>query len=244
MIKTWNFPAGEVGVRIEEAITSDAYMVQLLVPNSDEVMRMLFLVDAIRRAKPDVRLSLNVPYFPYARQDRVMQAGESHSLRVFASLINWCNFDRVYVADPHSDVVEALVDNLCIMRQEECALETVSKWDYQYLIAPDAGALKKIYKLSEKVGIPVICANKVREVSTGKITGISINPEDYAKITGKVLVVDDILDGGATFLELADALPNVDKHIYVTHGIFSKGKSIIQDKYSEIFCYNDMSVIQ
>lgn len=244
MIKTWNFPAGEVGVRIEDVLVEDEYMVDLRTPNSDEIIRMLFLVDAIRRMKPEVRLYLNVPYFPYARQDRVMQAGESHSLKVIADLINSCGFERVYVADPHSDVVEAVVDNLYIIRQDDCARETISNWDYQYLIAPDAGALKKIYKLSEKVGIPVICANKVREVSTGKITGISISPEDYAKITGKVLVVDDILDGGATFLELADALPNVDKHIYVTHGIFSKGKSIIQTKYSEIFCYNDMSVIQ
>ena len=245
MIKTWNFPAGEVGVRVEDILVSNEYMIDLHTPNSDEIIRMLFLVDAIRRMKPEVRLYLNVPYFPYARQDRVMQTGESHSLKVIADLINSCDFERVYVADPHSDVVEAVVDNLTIFRQDECVRETIPNWDYQFLIAPDAGALKKIYKLSEKVGIPVICANKVRDVTNGKIVGVEISEQDRNKITGKVLVVDDIGDGMGTFIGLAEELKKTNSSelpdVYVTHGIFSKGLDILNGLYNKVYTYNLMN---
>lgn len=140
MIKTWNFPAGEVGIRIEDVLVADEYMVDLHTPNSDEILRMLFLVDAIRRMKPEVRLYLNVPYFPYARQDRVMQTGESHSLKVIADLINSCGFDslglsKVVFRPDSGDPVEIICGmEIQDYTEEATDLEEATECAKEYLV--------------------------------------------------------------------------------------------------------------
>ena len=243
--KTWKFPAGEIGLQLStEKQLPNSF--ELKFNNSDSLIEMLLFVDAYRRLYLNRELHLKVDYFPYARQDRVMQKGESHSLKVIANLINSCYFDTVTTADPHSDVVEALVDRLVIIPQHVAAMQTVSdiKDNYDYLIAPDAGALKKIYKLGSLVELPVVCATKVRDTKTGKIEGVSISTEDYESLRNKrALVVDDIGDGMGTFVALADILkdnqPNIDKlDLYVTHGIFSKGLDILNGLYDRVYTYN------
>jgi ribose-phosphate pyrophosphokinase len=88
-------------------------------------------------------------------------------------------------------------------------------------------------------------ATKKRDLQTGKIIGYELI--DKPDLSGKlVLVVDDICDGGGTFLALSNAIDEhsgnaCEKHLYVTHGIFSKGKEVLNNHYSKVFCYNDMS---
>ena len=244
--KRWTFPAGERGLKILQS-TSTRHLIRMDFKTSDDIIDMLLTVDALRREYGvDVNIYLNVPYFPYARQDRKMQQGESHSLKVIADLVNSCKFKEVFVADAHSDVLEALVDNIKIKTQTDCIIETLGEklFTYDYILAPDAGAMKKAYKTAMVAKVPCICANKVRDVRTGEITGVSINTSTLELEGKKVLVVDDICDGGKTFLELRKVLPkNMECHLYVTHGIFSKGKEELNTAYSEIFCYNDMRSI-
>lgn len=248
MSKTWKFPAGEVGVRVDigESVT-EPHMLNLKFKGSDDIIELLLEVDALRRYYgASTEIWLNALYFPYARQDRVMQEGESHSLKVIADLINSCNFTKVFVADPHSDVVEALVNNCKIYHQVDAIEDTVHDLaKYDFFIAPDAGALKKIYKIAQRHKKPVICASKVRDVATGEILGMQVQQEDYLKLLNNTaLVIDDICDGGKTFLELRKTLPTIaDVDLYVTHGIFSKGKEELSRNFNEIFCYNDMSQI-
>lgn len=245
-MKKWTFPAGERGVQISETVNNNQwYTVHCDFKGSDSLIDMLLEVDAIRRISPRALLNLSIEYFPYARQDRVMNQGESHSLKVICDLINSQKFDSVVTVDPHSDVVEALVNNLMIIPQHQVVIETVdSLVSYDYIVAPDAGALKKIYKLSKIILRPVICASKQRDVSTGNITNTYVSPEDYDLMVGKkLLIVDDICDGGRTFTELRDILPTTATvDLYVTHGIFSKGKQVILDKFNQVFCYNDMTI--
>lgn len=242
-MKKWTFPAGERGVQVTREHIN---VIELKFKGSDSIIDMLLEVDAMRRLYTNPKLILDTPYFPYARQDRKMNEGESHSLKVICDLINSQDFYEVRTVDPHSDVVEALVNNLRILPQYEAVIDTIPSdvlVAYDYFIAPDAGALKKIYNLAHLYQKPVICAQKTRSVTDGKITGTSISKEYYNSLSGKkALVVDDICDGGRTFTELRDILPddcNVD--LYITHGIFSKGKQIILDKFNKVFCYNDMT---
>jgi ribose-phosphate pyrophosphokinase len=93
------------------------------------------------------------------------------------------------------------------------------------LISPDGGALKKIYKVSEFLGgIEVVECSKSRDVKTGKLSGFKVYADD---LEGKdCLIVDDICDGGGTFIGLADELKkkNAGKlYLAVSHGIFNKG---------------------
>ncbi|KAG1390037.1 hypothetical protein G6F58_013116 [Rhizopus delemar] len=92
------------------------------------------------------------------------------------------------------------------------------------LMAPDAGARKRVQALAKKLGVAdVRFAEKVRDPQTGRITEPRV-PDDIP--AQPVLVVDDICDGGRTFLELAAALRDKTRqplYLYVTHGLFSKG---------------------
>ena len=92
------------------------------------------------------------------------------------------------------------------------------------LVAPDAGAIKKVLKVAQVTGLPMVRADKIRDVNTGAITETVVY-SDHIK-DKSFLIVDDICDGGRTFIELEKVLrPLTDAYVYlyVTHGIFSKG---------------------
>jgi len=175
-----------------------------------------------------------MPYIPYARQDRVCNEGESLSIVVFAQLINSCGFSEVRVVDPHSDVAPALLKNATIT--ESCGLLKKDLSSY-YVVAPDAGAYKKAYKWAQKRNaLGVITANKVRDVKTGRVVSVTVD-KDVAGLN--LLVVDDLVDGGATFKELAKCLTAAHKvDLWVTHGIFSKGIKELTDTYNHIYTTN------
>jgi ribose-phosphate pyrophosphokinase len=110
------------------------------------------------------------------------------------------------------------------------------------LISPDAGAEKKIKELgnllsSNEKKVPLLCARKVRDTLTGAILATEI----YGDVQGRDLIIlDDICDGGRTFVELAKALRNQgagDLYLYVTHGIFSKGLTELKEYFKRVYCY-------
>jgi len=223
------------------------FVVQVDFRSSNDLIDLLMLNNAIRNAhvcsNPD--LVINIPYFPYARQDRVMTSGEALSLKVAVDLIKSCNPTRVVVADPHSDVLAAMFDpgQLVTIPQHDTANIVFNSGLKTYLVSPDAGALKKIYKNAQKFCLPVIEANKVRDVTTGNIVATRV--EDLGIDEPIQLVVwDDIIDGGKTFIELAKELKkvyNVSRLVLIaTHGIFSKGLDVLDD-YDAIYVYNNMS---
>lgn len=241
-LKQWQFPAGETGIKVEgkDLLGEKDVTIFLSWEGNNDLMALGQLVDALRHAKVG-RISLVIPYFPYSRQDRRCNPGEGHALKVVAGYINSLNFSSVQTWDAHSTVLEALVDNLAVVPQHICA------WDipeYDCLIAPDAGASKKIM-LHEQVihgGTKVVIADKTRGQS-GVISELIIPNASY--LTGqRVCVVDDLCDGGATFIAVSDALEGVPcavLDLYVTHGIFSKGLDELSKRYQTIYTANLMN---
>lgn len=176
----------------------------------------------------NVTHALIMAYLPNARYDRHMFEGDAAALKVFANLVNSLGFNAVSAFDVHSSVAENLFPSFREMSQVdilEDGKEVIRQKRYDFLVAPDAGASKKIHKVSEALGIPYITMHKHRDVKTGEITGISVL--DKEDLTGKtVLIVDDICDGGRTFVEAAKVLHENGANVvdlYVTHGIFSAG---------------------
>jgi ribose-phosphate pyrophosphokinase len=109
--ETFTFSGGEIQFRI----TDDLLMVEEVTitcrPRAfNDMGTILIAADALRRAGVK-QLSLVIPYFPAARQDRIMVPGESLTVKVYADLINSVGFEEVVVFDPHSDVTPALLDN-------------------------------------------------------------------------------------------------------------------------------------
>jgi ribose-phosphate pyrophosphokinase len=170
--------------------------------------------------------------------------GEALSIKVMADLINSQNYANVEIWDPHSDVTTALINNLTVVEQHELA-STIPDidWANTILVAPDAGAAKKIYKLAAIRGSEVITAYKVRDPVTGNITATKVdsNTSTFVGSNKRFLIVDDICDGGRTFTELAKVLKkwtDMPVDLYVTHGIFSKGMSVFDGLIDNIYCAN------
>lgn len=237
--KEFKFSGGEMQVCLSDeaqaAIRGNLHATVLAhLRSSDDIMSLLLFTDAVRRVNPRIKMNLIIPYLPYARQDRVMNPGEALSVRVMADVINLMRYDEVIFHDPHSEVGVACVNNGVnwpvqfiiggFHREEEHnALSTQIK--DMTLIAPDAGAMKKVMNVAKEFECEsVVTCEKVRDTKTGEITQTRVH--DLEKVTDKdVLIIDDICDGGRTFIEIAKVLGDKPKSIslYVTHGIFSKG---------------------
>ena len=208
--------------------------------DTNDLMKLCLFVDAFKRFVGRMPCRLVLPYIPYARQDRVANEGEALSISVFCNILNSLNFKQVIVLDPHSDVSTALLNNVKIIPQWEIFADSVPA-DVD-LISPDAGALKKIYKLQQavkKLGIdvPVRTATKHRDTQTGFISNTTLDGNPTHKTC---VVVDDICDGGGTFNALANVLnEQYEKRILmVTHGIFSKGLEELSKNYDRLLSTN------
>lgn len=221
------FSGGEVQVKLEYQLPLMPWPITIVafITCSDNIIELLLLVDALRRRYPHESISLVIPYLPYARQDRAMNSGESLSLRVMCDLINGLNFKSVTVWDVHSDVALALLNNVTNIYPSKFISKIPVSHRSTILVAPDAGALKKVSSIAISLGYDMVRADKTRSVVDGSITGTVVYCDGLVN-NRDFLIVDDICDGGRTFTELAKELR---KHttgkvlLYVTHGIFSKG---------------------
>lgn len=234
----FKFPCGEMHVRLidPDYIKVSEVGIHFDFERTEEVIELLLLVDSLRNE--DVKVgALYMPYVPFSRQDRVAVQGDCFSLKVFANLINSLNIPYVFVTDPHSDVTSALINNIQIWSQSDVFHEYFAGKKDFYLISPDAGASKKIYSLSKYVDcIEVVECSKTRDPKTGEIKGIRIPLLDF---NGKdCYIVDDIVDGGRTFIEIAKILKkrNCGKVVLmVSHGFFTKGLEVFDGLIDEIY---------
>jgi ribose-phosphate pyrophosphokinase len=247
-IKKSKFPGGEVFVRFETELYSlydQDITLTTRLNSSDDIMELLMVTDAVRKYQPR-SVSVFFPYLPYARQDRVCSEGESFSLKVFGNLINSQNYKSVRVIDAHSDVAGGCIDNLFVDDNIRYVRESIEHAEaipsYSWLVSPDAGALKKIYKVAKELGFEnVAVGEKVRDMKTGNIIRTDVNIQDFEG--DDVWIVDDICDGGRTFIELAKVLKerNVGKiYLFVTHGIFSKGFSELRRYFEVVYTTNSI----
>ena len=163
-------------------------------------------------------------------------------IRDSCPIINSQGFSRVIVMDPHSDVLEACLTNykkIDNFRLVDYALANINGRSSQTaIVSPDAGALKKIYDVAKEFGITnVVTASKVRDISTGNIVRTELPIMDLTDIQD-IIIIDDICDGGRTFIELAKVIKEqTDKpiHLIITHGIFSAGFSELEKYFESIY---------
>lgn len=240
------FPGGEVKVDINVGSEPPSKAIESLridasLQTSDDIIALLLAVDALRRHYPRAEMDLWMPYMPYARQDRPCVNGEALSMAVMGNLINSCGFNTVLTLDAHSDVAPAVIKNCENMPQSNIFKKIVDNFADYYIVAPDAGAYKKAHKLANYLGAKgVICANKVRNVATGKIEDTVVS-DDVEGLN--LLVADDICDGGRTFTELATLLRAkgcAALKLVVTHGLFTKGLEVLTDEgmYDKVYTTN------
>lgn len=216
---------------------------------------LICAVAAIRNIKPNQEIALVAPYFLGARSDRKFQEGGVNYLKqVICPIINSLNFSKVTTLDPHSDVLEACLNNFEKVNNFTLVDEALSyiigedEEDQVVLVSPDAGAYKKVFDVAKFMKIEkIITATKVRDLKTGNIIRTEIPVLDqHNKL--KYVIVDDICDGGRTFVELAKAIkasrPTAEIYLVVTHGIFSAGFHDLDEMFDGIFCTNSYETIE
>ena len=179
---------------------------------------------------------LVLPFVPGARQDRLNHSGDFlFTAKSIAQMINARHLPSVTVLDPHSEVAPALIDRCRVVHAADCITTPPGK--YAAVISPDAGAEKRAGEVARKLGVPLIHAWKTRDVATGQISGFGKEIVGAAFMGSKMLIVDDICDGGGTFTGLAREFPeDVDLHLWTTHGIYSKGVAPLAEHFSHIYC--------
>lgn len=204
-------------------------------------------------------IHLYVPYFLGSRSDRKFEEGGNNYIKdVLAPVINSLNFKTVTCIDPHSHSLECCIKNFKSIDNSELvnfglewAHVTSGKMPYiDYikegiiLVSPDAGASKKIYKLAEQIGYKgdIITCSKDRD-KDGKLTKTVVPAYDTGPLIMKdYIIIDDICDGGRTFINIAIELKklyNCNKiYLIVTHSIFSKGTNELLQYFDGIYTTN------
>jgi ribose-phosphate pyrophosphokinase len=232
------FNGGEPHIKLDlEDMRPSNIMITTRITCSDDLIILMLAAEVLRQSGLVEDLYLTLPYFPGARQDRRMVEGEPFTIKVYADLINSMMLDEVVILDPHSDVTGALVNNVTILSNVEFVRQALADIEgevdehFTTIVSPDAGAAKKVIKLAQELGIEqVVKCDKDRDVKNGNIKSFNVYAES---IKGPCLIVDDICDGGGTFIGLAKALKEKGAskvYLAVTHGIFSKGfKELNQD---------------
>lgn len=231
------FSAGETHIKLENPGKNP--VVTMMFESNKDLIDLALVKDALNRmGSADVTLVSH--YFPYSRQDRVMTHGESLGVKVVADTINRMGFSQVVTLDDHSSVVDAVLDrhyeiprSLIIDSFPEINNLLKESLD-PVIVSPDAGAYKSNAKIVESLSKRItalrhVSCEKIRDVSNGAITHFSLNGD----VSGAdCLILDDICDGGFTFIKTAEALREAGAasvSLYVTHGIFSKGLECLKE---------------
>ena len=252
--KVSKYPDGQQSITLDLPDTDLHEKITVSITSRLNSFRDLEVIIAANQALREFsyveNVKLNVPYFLGARSDRKFEAGTSNYLKtVICPIINSQNFSRVTVLDPHSDVLEACLNNYHKHNNHRLVKDALSKIDNRdgaqdriCLVSPDAGAYKKIFDVAKEFNIDrIITASKVRDIKTGKILRTEIPTLDqHADL--KYVIIDDICDGGRTFIELAKAIkgsrPSAKVYLVVTHGIFSAGFAELTQYFEGIYTTN------
>jgi ribose-phosphate pyrophosphokinase len=218
-----NFSDGEIWVKFEENIRGiDLFIIQSTFAPSENIMELLMLIDAAKRASAK-RISVVIPYYGYARQDRKDQPRVSLTAKLVANLLETAGTDRVITLDLHSSQIQGFfdipVDHLyaspvLIRELRHFPLDPLC------VAAPDVGGIKTARNYSNKLGGDLVLVDKRRPAhNEAEITTI------VGDVKGKnVLLVDDMIDTGSTFIKCAEALKDRGaSNIYgvIVHPVFS-----------------------
>lgn len=209
---------------------------------------------------PNCFVDLSVQTMPDQRADRVEVLGMSNPAVVSAVLLGNIPAHRLRVYDLHSDISREVLKTLCesdgkeleIYEPLDCFLEVINDDDMDpdmtvdYVVAVDKGAVHRAESIAKHFGAPVIYCDKKRV--DGKVVGHElIAGAEFDTANKTFWVVDDLCDGGATFISVAKLLREHynfhDLNLYVTHGLFSKGKEELFQHYTTVLALFDYSEV-
>jgi ribose-phosphate pyrophosphokinase len=235
----YDFANGEIFVRFEESVRgSDAFVVQsITTPVNTWLMESLLMVDALKRASAK-RITVVMPFYPYARQDKKHRGREPISARLVADLFKTAGANRLMTVDLHTAQIQGFfdgpVDHLFALPLLADHVEQRYGDRDLVVVSPDAGRVRVAERWTDRLGAGLAIIHKRRdprvpnEVKVGQVVG---QVEDKTCI-----LVDDMIDTGSTISKAASLLFDngaADVVVTATHGVLS-GPAIDRLKNSRV----------
>ena len=201
-----HFADGEFAVSYEESIRgAHVFLVQSTFPNSDNLMELLLMIDAAKRASAKSIVAV-VPYFGWARQDRKDKPRVSIGAKLVADLLSVAGIDRLITMDLHADQIQGFfnipVDHLYA---SAVFLPYIQSLQLENLViaTPDVGGSKRASTFSKYLGVPLVLCNKSREKKANEVASMQI----IGDVEGKnVVLIDDIVDTAGTITKAANIM--------------------------------------
>lgn len=253
-IKIGNFPAGESYVQIDTELNDyKNYVIRWNYQSDVELFTLGLLMQTVSQKVENPIFFLGIPYFPHSRMDRVTSKELSFSLKVFINILQSYShsFDIQYIEtyDLHSPVADKLLKYIDILNIPQEDLLDI-KEEELILVSPDSGAWEKTNRLAyfleatREHKVKILKGTKNRDSLTGVISNFEVEEVDdiYTRALTPIYIVDDICDGGGTFLGLywvlREMYPLSPIHLLTTHGIYSKGVKCLERNFASVSCYN------
>jgi ribose-phosphate pyrophosphokinase len=255
MVQQWVYPDGvSTQVRLTpegmfQVRSADQLKIVANLRSPQDIINLIHLLDAVRNVF-QYPIELILPYLPYSRADRRFSMGDTFGLEVFLKMIQL--FDPVFIKtfDIHSVVGCQLNPKVKNFEPWKQVLQTVAKvmnsnqTTRLNILLPDEGAIQRYPKLKDAGNdqmVRALTASKKRDPQTGVLSGFIVPLRDQF-LDAPVLVIDDLCDGGGTFIGIAQELRKAGitqpLYLYVSHGIFSKGLEVLFQHFDQIFTTN------
>lgn len=231
--KVIRFPDGEVHLQIEELNRKEGVVVIMRIRNAEDLFLLMQLSDILHRQEIVVE-ELHIPYLMSMRCDRVFSFDRPFTLKIVSKTIRDMGARQVFIYEPHSS-------KSCTMTYASIK-EITREYAFRYantstICYPDKGAQVR-YNLYRNDG-ELLC-EKVRDVTTGKLLSFKVtNPEEFNG--EEITVIDDLCDGGGTFIGLAPKLRDLHPtklRLVVTHAVQLNGIKRVAEAYDEVVITN------
>lgn len=259
--KISQFPDGQQDIVISNFTyndISDTIQISSRFNSFKDLELIICITKALRRMGVKC-IQLYIPYLLGSRSDRQFQeGGNSYLVDVIAPIINSLKFNQVTTIDVHSDVAAACIknfkskDNFSLVNW--AITDIIKNYDrILNLVSPDSGALKKIYKLTDRLYYrdEIIICNKSRDIE-GKLSKTGVGLSSNRVLSNDLAIIDDICDGGRSFNNIIIEMNRISqltttkqgrRFLIITHGIFSAGFEELSKWFDGIYCTNSIKDI-
>jgi ribose-phosphate pyrophosphokinase len=246
----FDFANGEIYVRYEESVRGcDAFVLQSHTsPINQWIMEHLIMVDALKRASAK-RITVVMPFYGYARQDKKHSGREPISARLIADLFRTAGAHRLMTVDLHTAQIQGFfdgpVDHLFAQPLLANYISTRLAGQPITVVSPDSGRVRVAERWTDRLGAPLAIIHKRRNLRVPN--EVQVN-EVVGEVAGRTcMIVDDMIDTAGTVVKAADALyanGAADVVVAATHGVLSEqgADRLKNSRISEVVVTNTLPI--
>ena len=234
------FPDGEIQITLEEFSRKDEVNVKCRITSTEDLFILMQVSDILVRH--GMHFNIYIYYLMGMRMDRVMDFNRPFTLKIIVNILDNLGASSIGIFCPHSKVTADLFKKtgIVLLYPSNWGEEEKYFLDECQIVVPDAGAAKRYF--NNIVPTDVIVGEKVRDIKTGKI--LSIKAKNPEAIDGRwpLVILDDLCDGGGTFVGLAAAIrethPGIPINIAVCHMVNPKGIENLSKNFNHVYFTN------